>query len=480
VESLLLAIGASMAGAAFAWWAAPFVVSLLAFEEPVRLVLDTSWRVLGFGVMLTVAVTVLFGLAPALRASSVQPLGALKLRDDDHGHRRLVRSLIGLQIAFCLFVVFTSGLFAATLRNLSNRPLGFDSDHLAVLEINATEQTPPQVWADVGARIRETPGVEAASFAMWVPLSENRWRAQVVTGVRTSIDDSPYFLGVSPAYFETMQIGLVDGRDFRLGDAAPGREGERPVAGIGIVNEAFARAYFGGRSPVGRQVLVRQAKRGPKDIDVDAMMEIVGLVKDSVYYDLREPMRPTVFVPNEIRSEAALIVRTTGDPSALGATLRRAVPGVRSGFRVTNVSTQSAFVQRQMLRERMLATLSLFFAGVALLLAGVGLYGVLNYAVIQRRREIGIRMALGARAADVVRRVTAEVFGPVGIGAIAGLACGLGFGRLVESILFNVTATDASAFALPLATLALTAALAALPPAIRAARIDPAQTLRSE
>lgn len=480
VESLLLAIGASIVGAMFAWWAAPFVVSLLAFEEPVRLVLDTNWRVLGFGVILTIAVTMLFGMVPALRASSVQPLGALKRRDDSHGHGRLVPLLIGLQIAFCLFVVFTSGLFAATLRNLSNRPLGFDSDHLLLLEINGTEDVPPQVWADVGDRIRETPGVEAASFAMWVPLSENRWRAQIVTSSRTNMDNSPYFLGVSPKYFDTMQIGLVDGRDFRLGDLAPERKGGQPVAGVGIVNEAFARTYFGGRNPVGQQVLVRQSKRSPTDTEVDASMEIVGLVKDSVYYDLREPMRPTVYVPNAARSQAALVVRTAGDPSALAATLRQDVPRLRQDFRVTNVGTHSTLVQRQMLRERLLATLSLFFAGVALLLAGVGLYGVLNYTVIQRRREIGIRMALGARAADVVRRVTAEVFSPVGMGSVAGLAAGLGFGRLVESILFNVKATDAASVVTPLLTLAVVAALAALPPAIRAVRIDPGQTLRSE
>jgi putative ABC transport system permease protein len=149
-------------------------------------------------------------------------------------------------------------------------------------------------------------------------------------------------------------------------------------------------------------------------------------------------------------------------------------------FRVTNVGTQNAFVQRQMLRERLLATLSLFFASVALLLAGVGLYGVLNYAVIQRRREIGVRMALGARAAHVVRRVTAEMLTPLTLGVMVGLAGGLAFGGLIERILFEVKATDALTIAAPLLTLAVAAALAALPPAIRAVRIDPAQTLRSE
>jgi predicted permease len=477
-ESALLAVCASIAGALFAWWAAPFVVSLLAFQEPVQLALNANWRVLGFGIVLTVAVTVLFGLAPALRASAVRPIGALKVRDDRQHHRRLVRTLVGVQIAFCLFVVFTAGLFAATLRNLATRPLGFDPDRVAVLEINVTgEKQSAQVWADVGERIRATPGVESAAFAMWVPLSANRWRAPVSLDGNNVSDSSPYFLGVSPGYFNAMGIGLVAGRDFRVDDSARTLE---PAAGkpslpvVGIVNEAFARTYFDGRSPVGRRVLVRQGKND------DVPMEIIGLVRDAAYYDVREPMRPTVFVANNARNQAAMVVRTTGDPMVLGPTLRRSVTQLRPDFRVMNVGTQSMFVQRQMLRERLLATLSLFFAVVALLLAGVGLYGVLSYAVIQRRREIGVRMALGARAAHVVSRVTKEMLTPVGTGSVLGLAGGLAFGRLVQSILFEVTATDVFSVVAPLLTLAVVAALAALPPAVRAVRIDPAQTLRSE
>ena len=209
-------------------------------------------------------------------------------------------------------------------------------------------------------------------------------------------------------------------------------------------------------------------------------MEIIGLVRDAAYYDVREPMRPTVFVPNDARNQAAMVVRTTGDPVALGPTLRRSVTQARADFRVTNVATQRAFVQRQMLRERLLATLSLFFAAVALFLAGVGLYGVLNYAVIQRRREIGVRMALGARAVHVVGGVIVEMMTPVGVGTLLGLGAGIAFGGLIERILFEVKATDPLAVTAPLLTLALSAALAALPPAMRAVRIDPAQMLRSE
>jgi predicted permease len=352
---------------------------------------------------------------------------------------------------------------------------------VSVLEINVSgEKQTPQVWAEVADRVRATPGVDAAAFAMWVPLSGNGWRAPVSSDGHPAENDAPNFLGISPEYFSTMGIGLVAGRDFRMGDTPPTRDGQQPVAGVGIVNEAFARAFLNGQNPIGRQVLVRQYRLGPQDRDVEAPMEIVGLVRDAAYREVREPMRPTVFVPNESRNQAALVVRTTGDPVMLGPTLRRTVTQFRPDFRVMNVSTQTAFVQRQLLRERLLAMLSLFFAAVALLLAGVGLYGVLNYAVIQRRREIGVRMALGARAVHVVRRIMAELLTPVGAGVLLGLAGGLAFGQLVEMILFEVKATDTMSVATPLLTLAVAAALAAITPAVRAVRIDPAQTLRSE
>jgi ABC-type antimicrobial peptide transport system permease subunit len=208
-------------------------------------------------------------------------------------------------------------------------------------------------------------------------------------------------------------------------------------------------------------------------------MEIVGVVRDAVYYDLREPMRPTVYVPIEAGNQRTLFVRTAGDPLALAATMRSEVSRAYKDTPVL-ATTQSALIRRQVVRERLLATLSLFFAVLALLLAGIGLYGVLNYAVIQQRREIGVRMALGARAGHLVQRVATEMLSPVGVGAIVGLALALAFGGLVESILFEVKATDALTIATPLLTLAVAAALAAVPPAIRAVRIDPAQTLRSE
>jgi predicted permease len=477
VESAMMAVIASTAGALFAGWSAPLVVSMLAPpEDPVRLILDADWRVLGFGIALTVTVTFLFGSTPALRASAVKPISALKGGEDPHSRFRLIHSLIAAQVAFCVLVLFVAALFLATFERLLNRPLGFSHQRalLVETEIRGKEQ-PPEIWAQVADHLRQTPGVESVALSGWALLTGNRWVCSVVVAGRAAEARSPYFLDVSPGFFETMQIGWIDGRDFRPGDVPPRtKEQNLPLAGVGIVNEAFARIYFDGQNPVGRSVEARQNKNS------SAPLEIVGYVRDASYGSVREPIRPTVYVPIGDRANGTFVVRTAGDPLALAPILRREVSRARSEFRVHNINPQSALVRRHMIRERLLATLSFFFGGVALVLAGIGLYGVLNYSVIQRRREIGIRMALGARPAHVVRRVATEVFGMVCVGSLIGLAGGLACERFVESLLFEVKATDSGIVMMPILTLGAAAVLAALRPAIRAARIDPAQTLRSE
>jgi ABC-type antimicrobial peptide transport system permease subunit len=211
----------------------------------------------------------------------------------------------------------------------------------------------------------------------------------------------------------------------------------------------------------------------------------VGVDRDAHYRNPREAIQPTVYVPFEGekigKDWAALIVRTkAAKPESLATDLRATVNRVRSDFRVSNVRSQVEFIQQHTIRERLLAMLSLFFAVVALILAAVGLYGVLNYSVIQRRREIGIRVALGAQPADVVRKVTQEVFAMLILGAGLGLALGLASERYVETLLFQVKATDLRVLLTPAVTLAIAAIFAALPPTLRAVRIDPAEALRSE
>jgi ABC-type antimicrobial peptide transport system permease subunit len=269
-----------------------------------------------------------------------------------------------------------------------------------------------------------------------------------------------------------MKIPLVDGRDFRVGDTNPS---------VAIVNEAFAKRYFGGENPLGKSFGSEDGR---------ARLAIVGLVRDARYVEMRGPIPPVVYVPFRSmdakgalrpRRAATLIVRTSSSNSlALASLLRRELARVNSEFRVSNIRTQKELNQSHTVRERLLAMLATFFAVVALLLAGVGLYGVLDYSVLQRRREIGIRLAIGAQPASIARLVTLDIFSMVLAGALAGLALGMGTVRFIESLLYQVKPTDLGVLALPSLTILAAALVAALPAVIHAVRIDPVKMLKVE
>jgi predicted permease len=376
--------------------------------------------------------------------------------------------LIAAQVAFCFLVMFVAGLFAATFEQLSHRPLGFSTERLLTLETVAQHAESPVYWEQVAEHLRSLPGVEKVAISGWAALGGNSWNGFISVGGAPPV--LAYFMNVSSGWLDVMKIALVEGRGFRADETSPG-----PA----IVNEAFVKQYFPEGHPLGK----RYSKGG-------SSYEVVGVVRDAPYRNLREGILPVAYVPfPRVDAKGALareregtfVVRTaSSNPLTLAAVLRREVPGARSGFRVSNVRTQAALVMGQTVRERLLAMLALFFASVALLLAGIGLYGVLDYSVIQRRREIGIRMAIGARAGTIARSVTAEVFGMVLAGAIAGLALGMGSVRYIQSLLYQVKATDLAMLAIPAATIVAVAILAAIPAVIQAVRIDPAVTLRSE
>ncbi len=473
VESAWVALLAAVTGALFAWWSAPFVVSRInPPDNPARLNLPADWRVLGFGLALTIVVTLLFGLAPALRASSVKPASALKGGEDPHSRRRLMHTLIAAQVAFCFVVLFGAGLFAATFERLSNQPIGFSAERLLTLDTVAARPQPPVFWEQVAEHLRTVPGVEKVALCGWPLLNGNGWNGFISINNAPPGPELANFLSVSPGWIDTMKIQFVDGRDFLPSETSPG---------AAIVNETFASEFFKSENPIGKSF----AKTAQ-----NLRFRIVGVVRDSPYRNLRERIVPVAFVPfrgvddkgvfQPIR-EGTFMVRTSGrNPLALASILRKEVPRARSQFRVRNIRTQKEINDSHTIRERLLAMLALFFAGVALLLAGIGLYGVLDYSVLQRRREIGIRMALGARAGDVVRQVTLDVFSMVLAGAIAGLALGFGSVRYIEALLYHVKATDLSTLTLPSLTILVTALVAAVPAVIRAVRIDPATMLRAE
>ena len=471
VESALLAFFAAIIGAFFAWWSAPFVVSLInPSDNPAHLILPADWRVAIFGLALIFCVMLLFGLLPALRASAVKPVSALKGGEDPHSRRRLMHSMIAIQVAFCFLVVFVAGLFVATFNRLSNRPMGFSTDRLLLLETVTRHEQPPVFWDQVADDLRSVPGVEAVAISGWPLLGGSSWNGFIsINGVITS-PDLAYSLTVSPGWTSTMKIPFLDGRDFRATDTSPG---------VAIVNETFAKTYFNGENPVGKFF-----NKG------DSRYEIVALVRDAPYRSLREPILPTSYVPFHrvdakgapmLITSATFLVRTSSaNPLALAPVLRQEVPRARPDFRVSNIRTQAELVRAQTVRERLLAMLGLFFAAVALLLSGIGLYGVLNYSVLQRQREIGIRMAIGAQRTVIARLVTTSVFSMVLIGAITGLTVGMASVRYIETLFYQVKATDPAMLILPSLAIIIAALLAALPPVIYALKTNPVIILRAE
>jgi len=475
-ESALLAVAASLAGAVFAWWSVPLVVGMLSTQDnPVRLILPFDWRVLGFAMLVAALVTFLFGLIPALRASSVKPMSALRGGESPHSKRRLMLALVAAQVAFCFLVHFAAGLFVTTFQRLSKQPTGFSADRVLTLETLAKDDEPAAKWEQVLNHVRSIEGVESAALCSWALMSGNGWSSDIWVDGHTPNGNSPYFLGVSPEWLQTMRIPLIDGRDFRPDDAAPR---------VALVNEAFARQYFGGANPIGRSFEQREK-------DKTTRTTIVGYVRDARYREMREPIRPTVYLPFQTLSEkgeglrpanwATVVVRTeNANPVLMAPLLRQEVPRARSEFRVSNIRTQQELVSQHTIQERVLATMSVFFATLALVLAGVGLYGVLYFSIVQRRREIGIRIALGARNHHIARQVTADVLTMLAIGSVTGLAVGLLSERLLRTLLYEVKATEPVVIGIPAAMILGMGLLATIPPVVRALGIDAAETLRAE
>jgi predicted permease len=472
-QSTLLALLASVLGAFFAAWSAPFVLSLVnPPDNPARLALTADWRVLLFGFGLIILVVLLLGLLPALRASAVRPVAALKGDEDPHSPRRLMRGAIALQVAFCFLVLFLSSLFVTSFQRLQNRPLGFSTDRLLLLETVAGKGQLPVVWNQTAEALRAAPGVDTVAIAHWPLLGRIKINSDISINGAPPRPTPAFFLNVSPGWLSTMKIPLVSGHDFRPEDTSPG---------AAIVNETFVKTFFPGQDPVGRTF-----ERGANQ----PVNKIVGVTPDVPDHDLREPNRAVFYIPFiEIDTKSAskpvdfatfTIHTDVQNPLALADSLRQFIAQGHNGLRVSNITTQLDLVRDQTIRERLIAMLAAFFAAVALLLAGIGLYAVLNYSVLQRRREIGIRMAIGSTRAGIVRIVTLDVFLMIALGGCAGVALGFGATRYVESLFYQVKATDADMIALPACAILLTALVATLPAVLRALRTDPTEILRAE
>jgi len=481
-ESLALAgLGAGL-GLWFARWGSELLVRQLSTQRSqVFLDLSLDWRVLGFTTAVAVATALLFGTLPAFRAARVQPSEAMNAQGRTLvGERRLGlgQLLVVVQVALSLVIVVGAGLFVRTFTALATLDPGFERHGILVVSVNAERSAvEPEGRAAFFERIREAvavlPGVTHAACSVVTPVSGSTWQYTVEVESeppRPENERGTHVNIVSPSWLATYGTRLLAGRDLDAAD----REGAPAVA---LVNEAFARRFTAGRNPIGRTVL-RPSRPGQSTPPI----EIVGLVQNAVYRSLRQEIPPTMYLPlaqtPDLRPAINVSVRAaTGSPALLTRSIADAIGGLDRDVSLT-FRTLADQIDASLTQERLIAMLSGFFGGLALLLAGIGLYGVTSYAVSRRRTEIGIRLALGANPAGVLGLVFSRVSLLVGLGVVAGGAISFWAARFAETLLFGLPPRDPATFAVAAVVLALVGAAAAWRPARRASRLDPARVLR--
>ncbi|MEK6407646.1 MAG: ABC transporter permease [Acidobacteriota bacterium] len=489
-ESLIISLAGGVAGLLLALWTIDVLKSATPPDGIFSFTLDyhLDGRVLAFTFALSLATGIIFGLLPALQASKPDLVPALKDEASAAAQGRtpfnLRNLLVVAQVALSLTLLIGAGLFLRSLKNAQDIDPGFDAEKIlnAQLNINLLRYTKAQgqeFYRQVVERVEALPGVESASLARVVPLSgsargasfqiegqdppENTVRSEGTGSQENPNTASANVVGLK--YFKTMGIGLLRGRDFTAQD----KEGAPMVI---VINEAFARRFFEGQEALGKRVSFR-GPQGP-------WSEIVGVVGDSKYRTLGENPRSTVYQPLAQNHETgmALHVRTNSKPASLAATVRREVQSIEPNLAVTSVESMADVVGGSLFAARMGAVLLAIFGLLALVLAAVGLYGVMSYSVSRRTREIGIRMALGAGSGNVLRLVLKEGMTLVVGGVAAGLIAAAALTRLLASFLYGVSPMDATTFvAIPL-VLALVALLASYLPARRATKVDPMEALR--
>ena len=480
-ESLLLSLLGAAGGLLFAVWGSRLLVRFLS-KQGSELQLDTApdLRVLAFTMGVAVLTGLLFGLAPALRATRVSPNNVLKehARGVAAGRFGLGRVLVTGQVALSLVLLVGAGLFLGTLRNLLSTDLGFSRHNIllvraAMMQSNVPKAQRPRVYREIVERLRAIPGVSSASSSLLTPISGDAWNNVVSPEGYTSKgkdDRLVYFNRVSPGYFATMRTPLLLGRDFSEHDDAGAPK-------VMLINESAARRFFGLANPIAKTI---RAESSPGKQDV---YQVIGVVRDAKYEEVNEDLHLSAYLAcaqdTEPWSEVTFEVRSERPVEAVIPPVRAAVGEVNRGISLEfrNFETQ---VNESLLQPRMVALLSAFFGGLALLLAMIGLYGVTAYGVARRQAEIGIRMALGAQPGSVVWLVLREVAGMLAIGTVLGLGASLTAGRLVASLLYGVKPYDAAPLAIAAVVLGIATGIAAYLPAHRAARLDPMAALREE
>jgi predicted permease len=481
-ESLLLAAVGAALGAALAQGLSRFLVNYLSTQgNQLFIDLQPDWRVLGFTAGLAVATCVLFGLTPALRATRVAPVEALKSngRGMTAGRERfsLRRGLVVSQVAISLVLLVGALLFVRSLRNLQTLDAGFRQDGILITDLDLTRlKLPPErrqaYKRELLDRVRAIPGVVAAADTNIVPVSGYGWNNEVeIVGTEKSKKQISNFNQVTPNYFKTLGTPILAGRDFDDRDAASSPK-------VAIVNQTFARKFLDGANPLGRRFQVIEYVGRSRPI-----YEIVGFVKDTKYESLKEDFAPIIFVPaaqdERPDQSAQFLVRSdlplAGLLSDVKRTIGDASPEINLEFQAFRTQ-----IRESLLRERLMATLSGFFGFLAGVLATIGLYGLISYTVARRTNEIGIRMALGAQRGNVIRMVMGEAGVLLGAGLGVGAALSFAAARTATSLLYGLKPYDPVTIALAIVALAGVAAAASFLPAHRASRLDPMVALRYE
>jgi predicted permease len=472
-ESLLLAALGGSLGILFGYWGQQLLPGNAGQAAPL------DWRVLSFVLAASAATGIAFGIVPAWHATGMNVSATLKDNSRSVAGSRslLTKGLLVVQVSVSLILLIAAGLFLRTLQNLRNVDVGFNTRNLVIFRVTPSlnrydEARSLALYERMLDSLQRIPGVRSASLSN-VPLLSGSVNStsifvqgrSYVPGARKT--DSINRLVVSPGFFATMEMTMRAGRELSARD-------DQAAPKVVVINETAARTYFPNENPIGRHFGSR--------IETAGQLEVVGIVRDAKYNSVRDPAPPTMYVPylQSRLGSAAFEVRTAGDPSGEVGALRAAVRAIDSTLPLTNVSTQVEQVEKRLAQERVFAEAYALFGALALLLASIGLFGLMSYSVARRTNEIGIRMALGAQRYDVLRLVMNESMTLVAVGVAIGLGIALAASRLVASMLFGLAATDALTILTAVAVMAGVSAIAGYLPARRASRVDPLVALHYE
>jgi putative ABC transport system permease protein len=483
-ESLLLAVVSALAGLLLGRVMSQTLVAMISTSRNVfTLQLTPDWRVFAFTAGVAVLTCLVVGLVPALRATRGSPGDVLKSSSrgstSDHESLGLRRALVVVQVAVSLVLVVGALLFVRSFNNLIAAPVGFQQQNVLIVEASLPPPRPALEVATafrhaVVERLRALPGVENAAETNIVPMSGNVtnngvWFDGEVPGDLSQ--KSVNFSRVTPGYFDTLRIPLIAGRDITARDTVN-------TPDVAVVNETFVRRIAGGKNPIGRRFWIQAGPNRP-----ERAYEIIGIVKDAKYRSIDEPPTAVGFLAHEQHSPedafGQFIVRTSSSPDTLASQIGPALHEVNTNTRFT-VRVFDTQIRDTLVRERVMATLSGVFGSIAGLLAAIGLYGIVSYTVERRRREIGIRLALGASRGTIVGSVLRQSGLWVAAGLALGIVASVAVTRTAQSLLFGVQSHDPATIAAGATGLALVALFASYVPAHRAARVDPMATLKDE